>query len=337
MGYLTHEPNPERSPVILATIYGRIRNRGRSLVIGGIALLALSALAPPARADEPLFGFVYTTDLLPKGKFELEQWITWRGDKAHGVFNVLEGKSEFSWGASDYFQLSPSLKYAWTEARRNANDGSTLPPESFAERVLRDPNGRFSDFKFVGVAVEGIYRLLSPYIHPIGLAFYLEPTFGPGFAELESRVILQKNFLDDRLVIAFNITVAQELRELKGDRRVDPSEEEFRTRWDKETDVNFGIGVSYRVLPGWSIGLELVNEREFSDFVFWESKFANNDAYYTGPTLHYAGKNFFFTLTYVTQLPLAHDYAHAHNVSGGRNYADDFERFRVRVKLGWYF
>jgi len=39
---------------------------------------AIIALGPAAgaRADEPLFGYTYTTDLLPPGKWEIEQWAT---------------------------------------------------------------------------------------------------------------------------------------------------------------------------------------------------------------------------------------------------------------------
>jgi hypothetical protein len=306
---------------------------GLAVLVGGMGW-AGSTLA---HADEPLFGFVYTTDLLPRGKMEIEQFLTLRTQKSRGTYSVIEGKTEYSYGASDNFQISPSVKWIWAEARRNAVDGSTLPPENFAERVLVDPNGRFSDSKLVGVGVEGIYRLLSPYTDPVGLAVYVEPTFGPRFAELESKLILQKNFLDDRLVVAFNLTIAQELRELEADKRADPSSEEFKNRWDKETDVNFALAASYRFARNWSIGLEFINEREFSDFVFWEGKFANNVAFYTGPSIHYAGKNFFFTLSYLEQLPIGRDFARANVMSGGRNYADDFERYRFRLKFGFYF
>ena len=34
-----------------------------------------------ARAGESVFGFLVTTDLLPKGGTEIEQWLTWRRQK----------------------------------------------------------------------------------------------------------------------------------------------------------------------------------------------------------------------------------------------------------------
>ena len=36
-----------------------------------------------AQASEPLFGYLYTTDILPKGRWELEQLITDREGQAH--------------------------------------------------------------------------------------------------------------------------------------------------------------------------------------------------------------------------------------------------------------
>jgi hypothetical protein len=41
--------------------------------------------AREAWAEESQFGYVYTTDLLPRGQTELEQWATWRHQKI-GVY-----------------------------------------------------------------------------------------------------------------------------------------------------------------------------------------------------------------------------------------------------------
>lgn len=45
------------------------------------ALLSLVLVASGALAEESQFAFVYTTDLLPKGAKEVEQWMTWRHQK----------------------------------------------------------------------------------------------------------------------------------------------------------------------------------------------------------------------------------------------------------------
>jgi hypothetical protein len=63
-----------------------------------ILLLPALALAGSATAwaDEPVFGFIYTTDLLPQGQKEIEQWLTWRHQKAGGYYDQLENRTEFS-------------------------------------------------------------------------------------------------------------------------------------------------------------------------------------------------------------------------------------------------
>lgn len=296
------------------------RKDPRTLILAMIALLAAIF---PARADEPVFGFIYTTDLLPKGKREVEKWMTWRHQKAHGYYDQLENRTEFSYGITDAFQLSGYLNYNWTRAFHNGVDRATTPPKQFAD-FNAGPDDHFNAARFVGVSLEGIYRILSPYTDPVGLAAYFEPTIGPNFHEFETRVILQKNFLDDRLIVAGNLTVAPELRQNVPQPK-------------NETDFNWSVGASYRFAPNWSLGWEFQNEREMNDLgIFARSKWTN-DAYYTGPTIHYGGERFFVTLTAWEQLPFGKDYANLGNVTQGRNYDVDFEKFRVRVKLGVYF
>ena len=295
--------------------------------------------ASAARADEPLFGFVLTTDLLPANTWEVAQWLTWRAHKQVGTFNVLEIRHEIEYGLTDALQISGYLNWEWAQAHNNnVIDGTTLPPETFAN-VAVGANENFRLTKFTGIAGEAIYRILSPYIDPVGLAIYVEPLIGPQVRELESRIILQKSFYDDRLVFAFNITHHFEWRYLHGDLSLTPADDEFYDHWDKETDLNFGIGASYRFAPGWAAGLELINEHEWAGFDLFDSGLKTNVAYYLGPNIHYANEHVFATLSVVDQLPWGEDYANLppNFVVKGRNYADDFERFRVRLKFGYYF
>jgi hypothetical protein len=206
----------------------------RETVGKGLRILVLPALAlagsSTAWADEPVFGFIYTTDLLPQGQKEIEEWLTWRHQKAGGYYDQLENRSEFSYGVTDRFQLSGYLNWNWTHAYHNAVDGTTAPPEQFSD-FTAGPNEHFAATRFVGASVEGIYRVLSPYTDWIGFALYVEPTVGPNFQEVETRLIFQKNFLDDRLIIASNLTFAPEFRQ-----QIPPPE--------NETDVNASLGVS---------------------------------------------------------------------------------------------
>jgi hypothetical protein len=299
------------------------------------AALCLLSSAVPVAAEESQFAYTYTTDLLPKSKTEAEQWLTWRHQKSQGQFEVWEGRTELEYGVTDRFQMAGYLNYAMTHAFHNAPDGTTTPPESFAD-TQPGPDDHFNDSRFVGVSVEGIYRILSPYTDPIGFAVYLEPTIGRNLRELETRLIFQKNFLEDRLIVASNILLEQEGRYLPADPAAAPGDPEANAHWDHETDLNFTLASSYRFIPNWSAGFEFMNEREFSAFNIDGHK-RTNSAFYLGPTIHYGGKSFFVTLTGLEQLPWGKDYTNSGLVVGGRNYADDFERYRMRLKIGYYF
>ena len=293
----------------------------------GCAVLATH----PARADEPLFGFSYTTDLLPKGKWELEQWSTTRFHKFPGPGNrfvLQENKTEEEYGVKDNFQLSLYQIYDSTASYHNGPFGQTTPAEQFSY-YSPGPDDHFNASKFVGVAGEAIYRITSPYTHKVGIAIYNEPTFGAGFIEDEAKLILQRNFRDDRLVLVANGTYAPEWRRIK-----DPDSGEVGI--NEETDANIDLGVSYRFMSKWSAAFELYNEREFNSYNFTHE---SNSGYYLGPTLHYAGRNFFVTANYDQQMPWASH--HIDTVPGGivsgRIVDNDFEKHRVRIKVGWYF
>ncbi len=296
-----------------------------------VAFAVATLLLPGTlRADEPLFGFAYTTDVLPKGKLEVEQWSTTRLTKATpGDFWLQENRTEFEYGASDKLQLALYATYDSTAAFHNGPGGATTPPEQFSydQPGADDHYGRS---RFIGVSQEAIYRIVSPYTHSVGLALYEEPTVGAGFIESETKIILQKNYRDDLLVFALNLTYAPEWR------HVTDSANLFKKSWQEETDANVDLGVSYRFRRNWSSGFELINEREFNSYNFTHE---SNSGYYLGPTLHYGGKHFFATGTFVAQMPWASTHVDTvpGAIVGGRVFDNDFEKYRVRIKFGWYF
>jgi hypothetical protein len=304
----------------------------RAVLAASVCLVAATC-PDKTRAGESLFGFLLTTDLLPKGGKEIEQWLTWRRQKAGGQFDLIQGRNAFEYGVTDDFQAAIYANYMWSRAFHNSVDSTTAPPENFAD-VQVGPDSHWHSGRFVGVSLEGIYRILSPYIHPIGLAYYLEPTIGNGLYEVENRIIVQKNLLDDRLVIASNLSLNLEGRKLPGD----PDEVGYASRkhWDHETDFNISLAASYRFIPNWSAGFEFINEREYSNFSLSPDR-RTNVAYYLGPVLHWGGERFFVTATFLTQLPWAQDFANPPPgfIKGGRTYADDFEKYRLRLKVGF--
>jgi hypothetical protein len=289
------------------------------------AAFSISSFA--ASAEEAMFGYVYTTDLLPQGGKEVEQWMTWRHQKNGGQYDQIENRTEFEYGLTDRLQVGLYANYNWTQAFHNGPFGATTPPEQFSDFQV-GPDDHFNAARFVGVSGEAIYRILSPYTDAFGLAVYTEPTIGQNFREIENRLILQKNFFDDLLTIAFNFTYAPEWRHLVAD--------DGSVSWQEETDVNFGLAASYRFIENWSAGVEFLNEREFNSFSF---NHESNSGYFLGPVVHYGGERWFLTATALWQLPWAG--AHTDTVPGalvdGYIVDNDFEKFRLRIKIGYTF
>lgn len=300
-----------------------VQQKSRGLVIL-CALLMFVAVPAAVRADEPLFGFTYTTDTLPKGRSEVEQWSTTRFTKAQGNFWLQENRSEFSYGLTNRFQLSLYQDYDSTAAYHNGPFGATTPGEPFSYDSP-DPNAHYNNTAYIATDVESIFRILSPYEHFLGFGVYSEERAGKDFFETENRLLFQKNFRDDRVVLAANFTYAPELRANPGPLSLN------------ETDINQDYGATYRFIRNWSLGAELLNEREFNSWTFWKHEI--NDAYFAGPSLHYGGRHFFATGSFFEQMPWAT--THSATIPGavvdGRDYDNDFEKYRVRVKVGWYF
>jgi hypothetical protein len=299
--------------------------------LGAAVAATFSLVSFAASAEESMFAYVYTTDLLPQGAKEVEQWMTWRHQKIAGTYDQLEGRTEFEYGLTDRLQVALYLNYNWTQAYHNGPFGATTPPEQFAD-YYPGPDDHFNQSRLAGVSGEAIYRILSPYTDVFGLALYTEPTVGKNFFEVENKIIVQKNFLDDLLTVAFNFTYAPEFRNL-----LDPADPTgVASSWQEETDINYALAVSYRFVENWSAGFEFVNEHEYNGFIFNNE---SNSGYYLGPTLHYGGERFFVTVTALWQMPWAT--AHSDTVPGalvnGYILDNDFEKFRFRLKAGYTF
>src|SRR5262249_46639551 len=135
------------------------------LAAGGIR----GSAALPARADEPIFGFIYTTDLLAKGQKEVEQVDDLAASESRRLLRPAGEPHRILLWVTDAFQLSGYPNYNWTRAYHNAVDGTTTPPEQFSD-FSAGPNEHFDAARFVGASVEGIWRVLSPCTDPFGPA-----------------------------------------------------------------------------------------------------------------------------------------------------------------------
>ncbi len=296
-------------------------------VVSGTALGVGSA-----HADEALFAYAYTSDVLPKGKYEVEQWTTLREGQSQGSYHRFEFRTELEYGITDNLQVSGYLNYSHTSANANGVNGETSGPHVPG---TIDPTRPYSAWKWDGVSAELIWRALSPYKDPIGLAFYVEPAIGPDERELEFRTILHKTFLDDRLHLAANGVVELE-REVEHGR--DPVTLAIENEVEKATILEFNLGATYRFRPNWSAGVEYRARSEFDGYTFGGAQ-RKYTAHFIGPSVHYGGQNWFFTLTALLQVQAdGQSVEEAENVVGNRLYGDKHTRWDgIRLKVGRVF
>lgn len=288
------------------------------------ALVAVTlSFAVPTFAGESPFGYVYTTDTHPRGEREIEQWLTRRHGQSRGDYDLWQARTEFEYGITDRLQTALYLNYDHVSAFHNRADGTTGPGAFVPDSV--DPDARYRRTFFQSFSNEWIYRVLSPYKDPIGLALYIEPTWGPDERELETKLILQKNFLEDRLVWAANLTAAAEKERFHGD-------------WENEGELEFTTGLAYQVAPGWHAGLEYRHHRGYEGRGFSAAKrvYAVN---FIGPSVHYASRKWWLTATFLSQIANAKAYNDEarEDLIGGRFYGEHHERNELRIKVGFEF
>ena len=275
-----------------------------SNIPNGLAVFVSAAVifwSGAANAEEQPFAFLYATDTEARGEGELEQWIIWKGGHAHESFNSFESRSEFEYGITGDLQGSLYLNYDWSRSRAHF-PGVPTDRDSFAS-----------------VSGELIYRVLDAEEDPIGLAFYVEPSWGAEEREFETKILLQKNFLDNKLRAAFNFNL-------------EDSWDRDNGHWSKGGALEFGAGLAYALTPEWSIAAEFNNEREYDGLILGGSSQAETSAYYLGPTIQYAADPITVTFGAQAQLPCAGNLSNTPGVIE-HGFASGAERYRLLLRV----
>ncbi len=246
-------------------------------IVLGVTVSALLA-SQSARADEQLFGFVRGAETLPKSEFEVYQFTTLRTGKKQGSYYGLDFDTEIEYGFTDQLQASVSVVNHYFN--NHGVDG------------LDDTNA----YRFGGFEGAAKYRVLSPFKDPIGLALRLETGYlwhdevgGLEQSEyyIKPEIDLQKDFFDDTLFL--NLDLAAEWAWGK-----QPAEE-----YPREFSYEVAAGASYRFAPNWFAGLE-ANLR--SEYPLFDLGFFEHRRVFAGPSIHYAQKRWWATLTYNYQV-----------------------------------
>ena len=291
----------------------RTRMAGQRLTICLLAagVMALGS-AQGAWADENYFGYSYGAETLPKGRWEAYLWLTSRIGKGVGTYQGWDNFNEIEHGLTDRLQVS---FYVNTSGHRIKNNGEWADNTSFG---------------FEGVRTSFKYALTSPYKSPVGIAVYVEPEYsrrekisGEHVTELavETKFILQKNFLDDRIVSVLNLTYEHEWEREAADAG---EEREF----EPEIALEATAGVNYRFKPGWFIGAEGRTHSEYPDADLGNEE---HRAWFVGPALHYGGRKWWFT---ATVLPQVHGRPQENS---NHLFLGEHERLETRIKIGYNF
>jgi hypothetical protein len=288
----------------------------KSLLAGALAMVMG---APAVRAGEGPFAFIYTLDLQPQGTWQFEQWEWLQTGQSQGDFDYLTNRSELEYGFRPWFQVGLYLNTEYTYANRNGVDGTTGGPGTNID-PNSDPFAPYSSFRFKSVSFENIVRLMNPYTDGWGLGLYFEPAIGPYGYELEGKILLEKHFLDDRLVLASNIIFETEQEWQSG-----------ATNYDSAIEVL--VGVSYRFADSWSFGVEALNHREFSGQAL---NAPEHSAYFVGPTIHYSAEKWWATLGWRHQLPIvaAFNDDQQSAVVGGQIFGNEHARDEFMLRVG---
>lgn len=244
---------------------------GKGFLVAACAVWA-SLAAAPALADERFFTYVQDAEVLPKGAWEFEQWVTLRqgypgGDRNFDQY-IWDFREEVEYGLTD--KLSGAL---YLNFRQN-------------QVVAQQPGleGE-SEFSFKGVSAELKYQLVNPNTKPVGVALYFEPTYNGNEVELEYKVIFSK-MIADKWVLAANAVFEQEWEKEGGET-------------EKESVLEFTAGAAYRFTPNWSVGLEARYHSVYEGAGLNERL---GSAWFLGPNIHYGTAKWWATFTLLPQI-----------------------------------
>jgi hypothetical protein len=219
-----------------------------------LCMLTLAFLPPISFGSVRHFTFLYEAPTSAPGSVELENTITWARTPR---WDDLGFREELEIGVAEHFQLGIyPLDWAY---HRGDTDG----------------------FSYDGGAVEFIYNFSNPVLDPVGISLYEEIATGRQHFELESKLIVQKNF--GRLILDYNATLEAEWEE-KG-------------LEERNGKLQQALGASYEISPRISVGVELLHEFVFPE---WrdDEKIRN---LFVGPNVSYRRGNWFVTVTALAQ------------------------------------
>jgi hypothetical protein len=317
-----------------------------------MSMLATLA-AQTAKSEENLWVYTKGTDTRPQGSYELKLSNITRLDKGSGQYTFHDIRPEIEYGITDHFTVGAELLFF----DHDYSVDDEIGPMN--ETQEDEPNGRFQKTQFAGYELAAKYNVLSPYKDALGLSFGLgyerRLRYRLDGAKINQHsytgtVLLQKNWLDDTLVLAFNGKTELERRK-------------SGSVLEEEIAFDLSAGISYRTAPKHFIGLEIRSQSDYLNPQDYSEAGNSADGYdekgysadlqrsswdlsdfrlgtqhqigtYFGPTYHYAEKNWWITTGILFQIAgggSQHSYR-----SNGKNF-DEHERVHIGLTYGYEF
>ena len=314
--------------------------------------------ATAAYAEENLWTYAKGTDTRPKGSWEFRIQDIIRYDKNSGDYLFHDIQPAIEYGYDD--KLTIGLQLMFFHHDYSVEDSELNP--------MYDTQGgdgsSFKDTQYAGYELDMKYNVLSPYKDYLGFSW------GLGFEHrdvyrldgapidqnsLETYIYLQKNYLDDKLVLVFNFKTEFEKRTPV---KEDAVMEEFVI--EDEVAFDMSLAASYRVAPKHFVGLELRRQEDHldpytcakdtgcaydntgaqqpSDFAgLIPEKLGSRYQYgvYFGPTYHYAEASYWITAGVMQQVRGGCSSVNP-NCSDNKNW-DEHEKYHFNIAYGYEF
>ena len=214
----------------------KTNNIGRQVLMGGF--ISLLVVASVASAQDRFFAYSYSSPNVPMGGVDIEPWITyyWKTD---GSARTYFQRLEVEYGITNWLQSSFYFNY-----KQKFVNGKVSTSTSFSHAL------KFSVF--------------NPSVHPVGFAFYFEYYLGATFTEVESRVIIDKWWGNNKAVINL-------IPEIEWEYEKDPVSGEIYSSRKQEFRIEYGYTHIVRLKkPLISIGFEGLAGYEDNE---WETLF----------------------------------------------------------------
>lgn len=278
-------------------------NNIKGTLINYVSLTTLLiSLAGVACADESLWVYAKGADTLPEGRIEMKLSNINRTGKDSGDYSFNDIRIGAEYGITNRLTVEAT---AMIFDHNYSVDDEDLNP------MFETQGGegqRFNDTQLGGYELMAKYNVLSTYKDALGLSFGLGYEHRDKYRldgadidqdSLVSAIYLQKNFLDDTLLLTFSPKVEFERRRSPG-------------VLEEEIALEIRSGLAYRIAPNWFVGVEFRSQADYlnpqeegefnpelkrSSFDLTDFRVGSRHQYgaYFGPTVHYGAKEWWAT------------------------------------------